>query len=320
MNLNLHAYKHNVYGDFNMNYKRIYDEFIEYFKETKPRDRIYKRDKNDDRLHLDKIYVEMHHIIPRNEDGGNDPINLVALLPEEHLFIHFIRYRVFNNVNDILACNFMINGYNNKSNIHDVDISKIIRQKYSYIRGEFGKRMSVINKGSKAISNARKGTMPVKCIITDEIIGSVSTKHPKVLSGEWVHHSKGKVIGEDLLVGMRIRNTGSGNPRFSGWTDEGIIDKAIEMVDTLDGWSGDAWKKVSKDNNIPLHFTKFRFNGSISELRRIVFSKRPNISTKTLMWCHSVEVSENRLYIPSINMPKGWKKGENKKYARNYRV
>jgi hypothetical protein len=46
--------------------------------------------------------------------------------------------------------------------------------------------------GIESISNARKGKMPVVDAKTRKKIGSVSTTHPKVLSGEWIHHSKGK--------------------------------------------------------------------------------------------------------------------------------
>jgi len=45
--------------------------------------------------------------------------------------------------------------------------------------------------GNKSISKARTGKMPVVDAVTREKIGSVSINHPKVLSGEWVHHSKG---------------------------------------------------------------------------------------------------------------------------------
>lgn len=46
--------------------------------------------------------------------------------------------------------------------------------------------------GAKGISAARKGTFPAVDAATRENVGSVSVNHPNVLSGKWVHHSKGK--------------------------------------------------------------------------------------------------------------------------------
>lgn len=45
--------------------------------------------------------------------------------------------------------------------------------------------------GLESISNARKGKMPAVDAITRQKVGSVPVDHPKVLSGEWIHHSKG---------------------------------------------------------------------------------------------------------------------------------
>ena len=39
--------------------------------------------------------------------------------------------------------------------------------------------------------------MPVKDSKSGIIIGSFNKNHPKILSGEWVHHSKGKVSVKD---------------------------------------------------------------------------------------------------------------------------
>lgn len=47
--------------------------------------------------------------------------------------------------------------------------------------------------GRRRISEARTGTYPVKDASTGRMIGSVHKDHPKVLSGEWVHHSANKV-------------------------------------------------------------------------------------------------------------------------------
>ena len=48
--------------------------------------------------------------------------------------------------------------------------------------------------------------MCVKDSVTGEFIGDVSTSHPKVISGEWVHHTKGtvSVIIKETNISTRI--------------------------------------------------------------------------------------------------------------------
>jgi hypothetical protein len=304
-----------------MDYRIIYDKFIEYFKNVSVVDRVYRRNPFDERIG-NNIYTEVHHITPRHCGGSNDSDNLVVLLPEEHLFIHYLRYKVFGEYCDIYAVNFMINGFNSREKFStNIRLNKLILSKYSKVRSEFGKIISMKNKGNKAISEARKNTMPVKDAITGEMIGSVSTNHPKVVLGEWVHHSKGKKVSEDQLSIMRVNNTGLRNPNSSGYTDDEILEFAFDMIDVLGYYSNCAWKKISKSNNIPLHFTKFRFNGKgYAGFKERLLEYNPNSYDKTLMWCHSDKHKENRLYVPSVNLPSGWVKGENKEYDRNYRI
>jgi len=68
--------------------------------------------------------------------------------------------------------------------------------------------------GNQSISKARKGKMPVVDAVTREKIGSVPVGHPKVLSGEWVHHSKG-------IPGKSSRDmSGSKNTNFKELTQD----------------------------------------------------------------------------------------------------
>lgn len=122
-----------------MNYYKIYNILIEYFKNTTLRERLLKRSKNDKRLESDIIYGEIHHIIPRALFGSDDNDNLVKLLPEEHLFIHWFRYKIFNTKTDLLATRFMLNGYKN-NNLKFIRsgqyINKRIKKYYSMVRTE----------------------------------------------------------------------------------------------------------------------------------------------------------------------------------------
>jgi hypothetical protein len=62
-----------------MNYKRIYDQFIE--------DRLNKQPNKPD-------YFEVHHILPRSLGGSNDPSNLIRLTAEDHLFAHLLLAKI----------------------------------------------------------------------------------------------------------------------------------------------------------------------------------------------------------------------------------
>ena len=101
------------------------------------------------------------------------------------------------------------------------------------------------------ISNARKNTMAVVDSKTGVMIGSVSCDYPKVLSGEWGHHSKGKILLINLLTNERKyvltkdrknydsnwvtpqklykQSEGSNNPKYSGISDEFIIECAEQF-------------------------------------------------------------------------------------------
>lgn len=223
-----------------MDYKRIHDTFISYFKDTTPADRLKKRCPSDERLtSVEKIYVERHHIIPRAAGGGDMEENLVYLLPEEHIFIHFLQWKAYRSNKDLCAVNYMINGFlfykNNR--ITDVQLTRILRTNFKRKRIEFGKFISENNKGNSGISEARKGTMPVKDAITWEIIGSVPVDHPKVLSGEWVHHSKGVKLTEEHRAKVKDNVQGFKNPNAHKFSNEEYMEQVIEYVKhhTIDG-------------------------------------------------------------------------------------
>lgn len=184
-----------------MNYDTLYKNFINYCKTTSPRCRLQLRNDTDMRLLSEHIYVENHHIIPVSVGGDNCVDNLVLLLPEEHLMAHKIRYKAYSLRQDMLAVRFILNGLMSKGHINTVtrmQITKYIKQQYAWIRSssaEFRLQHGWQTKsGIERISAARKGTMPVKDAITGKMIGSVSTTHPSVLSGQWVHHSSGRQL------------------------------------------------------------------------------------------------------------------------------
>ena len=285
-----------------MDYKNIHDLFIKYFKTTSIRDRMLKRNPNDYRIYEDYIYSEIHHIIPRSQGGDNSPENLVRLLPEEHLFIHFLRFKAFKCLGDLQAVKICLNGFKYKTkrfNLNDKMLTKHIRIMYSFHRQECQKNRKINGwhtlKGTKSISEARKGKMPVMDANTGEKIGSVRTNHPKVLSGEWVHITKGKITVIEKESGKKVRVTsqeykenkniyssmnnekGVNNFNYSGVTDEEIIKHSLSFKEKYNIIP--SYKLLvlyCKTNNIkiPQHLKKdFRFveyGGGVEGYEKIV--------------------------------------------------
>ncbi len=283
-----------------MNYEHIYNNLCNLCKNKTVIERISSRNKNDYRLNEDYIYIEKHHIIPRHAGGNNDPENIVVMLPEEHYMAHLLRYNAYKDRNDFLSIRFMINGYVNKKELND----KISLKLKNKLVASFKQNITMFRKentwhteeGIKKISESRKGTIPVKDIDTDQIIGSVSVNHPNVISGKWVHHTKGKLSVIDKNTknkkyitlkefnknrGKYLPNIGDqkgdNNPRYCGFTDEDIINLVIDFSKQMDMGCLFTYSTVSKYlrqhkkyKNLPKSFSNFRFNGDgRTELHRV---------------------------------------------------
>lgn len=257
-----------------MDYLKIHDKFIEYFKEVNPRNRMIKRNSEDVRLEDRKLYLERHHILPSSQGGSNEEDNIVLLLPEEHIFIHFLRYKAINHRNDMLAFRFCINGMKSK-----VKNDKLDRALESKMLNKHVRSMSAMLKhysssfrkthgwhtldGVRRIAQSRKGKIPVVDSVTRESKGVVTSNHPNYMSGEWVHHSKGISLSEEHK--KKIVCKGESNGRYCDITDTQIIDYAIEFYSIFK--VSPAYKKlieyvhIMHDKNIPKSLSKFRFNG-----------------------------------------------------------
>ena len=67
-----------------MDYRKIYYSLIQDCKDTPIKQRLYRRNKLDNRIKQDRIYTENHHIVPKHDGGLDEPSNMVRMLPEEH--------------------------------------------------------------------------------------------------------------------------------------------------------------------------------------------------------------------------------------------
>lgn len=239
-----------------MNYIKLYNICIEYFKTTTAIERLIIRNSLDKRILKNVLYTETHHILPRSLGGSDSIDNLIILLPEEHLFIHKLRYKAFNNREDMLAVRFVLNGLNNKNQGSFSELrlylTKHILKGYAFIKQEsYEFRLKhgwQTEDGVQRISEARKGTFPMKDIITGEIVGSHTKQHPNYISGQWVHHSKGKVpvydnvSEENLYIDSEIYqnnkdryirrgsdNSGKNNGKYIDISDERIVEIHSEV-------------------------------------------------------------------------------------------
>lgn len=198
-------------------------------------------------------YLEKHHVIPtflfknnkralRYSDGflEGDPdsiSNITLLTPREHFIAHILLHKMFYKTKwSYRMGSALILFYSSKdmpSHPRNKIFSPSDSKKYDWC-----KRI-----GRESISKARTGKMPVIDSITGEMIGSVEIDHPKVISGKWVHHSKGKhsyvnqetgekiftriddeILKDPIWKAVSVDNTGEKNPRYSGITDSELED------------------------------------------------------------------------------------------------
>lgn len=277
-----------------MDYKKLYYRLCNYCKTVDINERIKTRNKLDERLNNDYIYTENHHIIPRHSGGLDTDCNLVRMLPEEHFMAHFIRYNAYENSNDFISVRFMLNGFMSKNYIDDIPIKtmnkmvRMFKEETSHFRKTYGWHSK---DGRKRISEARKGTMPVIDSISGDMIGSIPTNHPNVISGKWVHHSKGKLSVIDLngnkkyISSDEYKNnkdiysanvgdvSGENNPKYSGITDGQLVDYLIKFstkvgVGYLIGYHRfTSFYRKKYNVAIPKYLSSFRFDGGgVSEL------------------------------------------------------
>ena len=58
---------------------------------------------------------------------------------------------------------------------------------------------------------------------------------------------------------LSAATSGEKNPRYSGFTDAEIIDRAVGIYLKNGKWNQSEWKKVVNESGIPKYFTQFRF-------------------------------------------------------------
>jgi len=205
-----------------MNYKKLY------FK-------IVANAKSQTRKSTKTEYYEKHHIIPdfmfkeRKRKGPpghiagnpNDKSNIVLLTPREHFLVHVLLTKILRGTKYEHAAGSALQFFFTKViNKHPRTHQQIKESKwYSHCR--------IV--GLKSISAARKGTMPVKDSETGKVIGSVSVNHENVLSGKWIHTTKGRKMDDAEKAVKQKQVTGLTNPNASKISDAELYEFAKQF-------------------------------------------------------------------------------------------
>jgi len=238
-----------------MNYGKIYQKLCERGKTRKK-----TRGSN----------LERHHIIPtfffknparikRYNDGiyegdGEHVGNITYLTPREHFIAHLLLCKMWKGTKWEYRCYtsvkmFLIGGESNEKRCVFQYSSRLL-EKYKII-------------ANKGISEGKKGTMPAKEKKTGKRLGIVEMDHPKVLSGEWVHITKGIKKTEERKEQLKIKMKGLGNSN-SKYTDEELLESFKQCCYHFGKLvNGSLWIPYSKKNNLAYltSWKPFRFNG-----------------------------------------------------------
>lgn len=288
-----------------MDYEKIYNSLIESRM-------LLKNIRN-----KSKSYIENHHVIPRCLGGSDDDSNIVRLTAREHFIAHAILVKMFPANKKIT--NAFICMKQNKTGNRYVN-SKIYEQLKKYWQAaHLGANHHLYQKthSSEAkakISNAKKGTMPVRD--ADGNIFCVNVDDPRILLGELVHHSKGRKMSSSELQQHRKLRQGSNNPNANPITDTEIVDHAVKFYTENQIWCKKVWIKYCKTNKIPVSYSKMRFNGGgynelikqveeiVGPLKRIskkdyALSISNTLKSKNKKWYYNLELKQSKLLAPS---------------------
>lgn len=218
--------------------------------------------KQENRMKNQEIYYERHHIVPdflyKNRsrpgpaghlDGEPDSTeNLVLLTFSEHLMAHYYLYEIYKNTHYEYSAGSALQFFFVKATGNHVR-----QRNLSEVDAEFLKEMEHLRLlGNACISKARKGKMPAVDAVTREKVGSVPIDHPKIISGEWIHHSKG--IPSKTLPENRPSQVGNLNTNYKEMTPE----RRYRMWQCVTRSCEDDYLKIHLlDANMKKEFTEF---------------------------------------------------------------
>lgn len=173
-------------------------------------------------------YYEWHHIIPdfmfkqRSRSGPsghiegnpNESGNLVLLTPKEHFLCHLLLTKIYPKGSRYnVQCNSALMFF-----FSNLDLPKHIRFTKLKLNSKLYSKLRI--QCSESIGNMNRNKMPAKDKLTGASVGQVSTNHPKVISGEWVHATKGRIFSDDEIKQRKDMYSGKGNSNYKEMTPD----------------------------------------------------------------------------------------------------
>lgn len=263
-----------------MNYGKIYQQLCQRGKNRKK-----TRGSN----------LERHHIIPtfffknnkrnlRHNDGiyegdGEHIGNITYLTPREHFIAHLLLCKIWKGTKWEYRCYTSLKMFLNEGQVNEArSVFEHSSRKYEYYK-------IIANKG---VSEGKKGTMPAKDAKTGERLGIVEIDHPKVMSGEWVHITKGIKKTEEQKKMQRVKMKGLGNSN-SKYSDNELLESYKQCCYHFGKLvNGSLWIPYAIKNNLPYLKTwkPFRFdnrgrNGMVEDFLKIAENENRNIEIIT---------------------------------------
>ena len=236
------------------------------------------------RTQHETAYYEKHHIMPdfmfiqRKRPGPRghlpgDPDsaeNLVYLTAREHLLSHMLLTKIYKSTSYEFSCLTSLALMLNIS-------PQLVNRNVAALTSKYGNsRIYAKRKEEYAnrVSKQWKNTIVAKDAITNEMIGHVDLAHPNVLSGKWVHHTKGTTLSKSHKAKIKIATTGLNNGNSKGYTDMQLTTSYEECCKEA-GFivHGHLWIQWAKINDKPylIFFKPFRFNGNgFNDMRKAV--------------------------------------------------
>jgi len=211
-----------------MDYQKIYRALI-------------LKTKSENRIKGEGMYYEKHHIIldfmfkdrkrkgPKGHLEGkpNAKSNIVLLTAKEHFIAHLLLYKIYKGTHYEYPCASALQFF----------FSKVIGKHPRNDNFSCSKRYEMYRiLGLNAISKARKGTFPAKDSETGESVGSVSVDHPNVISGKWVHRTKGRIFSDEEKQNIKARTQGSDNGNYKDFSQDERLLKAAKLALDEDGY------------------------------------------------------------------------------------
>lgn len=287
-----------------MNYEKIYNSLIESRM-------LLKNIRNES-----EDYFENHHAIPRCLEGSDNKSNIVRLTAREHFIAHAILVKIHPTNKKIT--NAFIGMKRNKTGYRYIN-SKIYEQLKKYWKATHSGvnhhlyQKTHSDEAKVKISNAKKGTMPVRD--AEGNVFCVDVNDFRVLSGELAHHSKGRKMSSSELRQHRKLRQGVNNPNANPITDKEIVDYAVKFYTENQIWCKKHWIEYCKINKIPISYSKMRFNGCgynelINKVEEIIgpikrISKKDyaslisdTLKSKNKKWYHNLELKQSKLLEP----------------------